>query len=481
MVTAVAGRERTGKRRDVQTVDRKPTSECLLPMSAVGARVSVIASSGGCVAAAPRAEAAARRRPASPPRRSWRSSTTPSSMRASRRCRGLLEDACPPAPREACLLLDAVALWWRIQLDPHDTSRDRLFQHACRSGDCGGRGVDRARAGRGRRPGSTSAAPTAPACSGGSCRHEPLAAARDGKRIKDALEQALMLDPECRTPTSASGCITTTRTSRRRRPRCCDGCWRCLAAIGSRGSKRCSARASTAQLLRSEADYQLHVLDLLVREAAGAGARSCSGACASAIRGTRSSFRWPRRSRTGTCTTRPRASAPTGRCSPRHARASVAEPGLAATIARLGMARQLDHLFETDKALEHLRAIVDAAPAAPHGALARAHLQLGEALDRLGSRPEAVAAYRAAIAAAPPEDTLDIAERARAGLRHDARSQPPPRAYRLSIEGWRALERGALDEAARAIASRWRCGPMSRSPSTGTRSSCWHRSRTTRR
>ncbi len=43
--------------------------------------------------------------------------------------------------------------------------------------------------------GSTWAARTGRACSGGSLRGERLAAARDGKRIKDALERALALDP----------------------------------------------------------------------------------------------------------------------------------------------------------------------------------------------------------------------------------------------------------------------------------------------
>src|SRR6187200_3336968 len=41
---------------------------------------------------------------------------------------GLLTEACPPAPREVCQLLDVVALWWRIQLDPGNTSHDAEFQ-----------------------------------------------------------------------------------------------------------------------------------------------------------------------------------------------------------------------------------------------------------------------------------------------------------------------------------------------------------------
>jgi len=50
-------------------------------------------------------------------------------------------------------------------------------------------------------------------------RFEFLAAARDGKRIKNALERALSLDPASTTPTPDWGCISTTRTSRRRSSR----------------------------------------------------------------------------------------------------------------------------------------------------------------------------------------------------------------------------------------------------------------------
>ena len=67
-------------------------------------------------------------------------------------------------------------------------------------------------------------------------------------------------------------------------------------------------------------------------------------------------------------------------------------------------------MFETDAAVEQLRAVIDARPTEPFGAVARARQQLRKASDRL--------------------------------------KQP---AYRLSIEGWRALERGDLDAAARSL------------------------------
>ena len=39
-----------------------------------------------------------------------------------------LERTCPPAPREVCQLLEAVSLWWQIQLDPVNRSRDTEFE-----------------------------------------------------------------------------------------------------------------------------------------------------------------------------------------------------------------------------------------------------------------------------------------------------------------------------------------------------------------
>ena len=54
----------------------------------------------------------------------------------------------------------------------------------------------------------------------------------------------------------------------------------------------------------------------------------------------------------------------------------VSESALAETRARLGIARQLDITFETDAAVPHLRAVIEAKATAPAGALAQAYLAL---------------------------------------------------------------------------------------------------------
>jgi len=98
-------------------------------------------------------------------------------------------------------------------------------------------------------------------------------------------------------------------------------------------------------------------------------------------------------------------------------RREVEAAEMAEVRARLGIASQLDQLGQSDAAIEQLRAVIALHPAAPYGAIARAQLQLGDALEHLGRRAEASSAYRAAIAAAGDDDPQRIASRARAALR----------------------------------------------------------------
>ena len=120
---------------------------------------------------------------------------------------------------------------------------------------------------------------------------------------------------------------------------------------------------------------------------------------------------------------------------------SLREPVLAETWGRLGAAAQLAQLAEPDRAIDELRAVIARRPSAPYGAVAQAQLELGRALDQIGARDQAVAAYRAALAAAPAGDPREVRRAARQGL-----SRTPDRttadAARLSLDGWRAFERG---------------------------------------
>jgi len=107
---------------------------------------------------------------------------------------GLAAHACPPAPAEACRLLQAVAVWWRIQLDPPDTSRDADFR--MRVDDV----IAATTAWTTRDPARAEAWFYLASAYGAraqwrALRGQRLAAARDGRRIKAALERAVALDP----------------------------------------------------------------------------------------------------------------------------------------------------------------------------------------------------------------------------------------------------------------------------------------------
>ena len=69
--------------------------------------------------------------------------------------------------------------------------------------------------------------------------------------------------------------------------------------------------------------------------------------------------------------------------------------------SRLGIAKHLEALQQTDHAIEQLQAIVASKPTAPFSSLAFAYLRLGQAYDRMGHRTQAMSAYRSAAAAAP--------------------------------------------------------------------------------
>jgi tetratricopeptide (TPR) repeat protein len=106
-------------------------------------------------------------------------------------------------------------------------------------------------------------------------------------------------------------------------------------------------------------------------------------------------------------------------------------------------------MFETDRAVTELKAVIESDP--PSHWNAQAQLQLALAYDRLGERSLALEAYSAATALAAGDDAAQIRERARAGMKQapDARSAE---AYRTSLEGWRELEHGAAGDAERLLA-----------------------------
>ena len=352
------------------------------------------------------------------------------------------------ASPHACRVLDLVSRWWQLQADTIDRTHDAEF--AARVAQV----VRETESWTAQEPARAEAWFYAGAAYGvrvqwRALRGERLAAARDGKRIKDALERALALDPDLQDAYFGIGLyhyyadVAPVAAKMLR--------WMLLLPGGDReaGLQEMLRAQSGGEVLRSEADYQLHTVYLWYEketERALELARDLherhphNPLFAQAVADTEDVHL----SDYG-------ASLRTWTALVANARARrVAWPEQTEVRARLGMARQLDRLSDTDLAIEQLRRVVAAAPAAPVGALADAYLQLGDALDRLGAHDEARAAYDTAVTRTPDGDPLKTAARARAAQRRTP-DRIAAQAYRLSLEGWRALERGDVSAAGQAI------------------------------
>ena len=369
----------------------------------------------------------------------------------------LLASACAPqtpgrdapAPPETCTVLAAVASWWRIRLDANDTSTDGAFSAQVE------RAIAVSDAWATREPRRAEAwfylgASYAARSQWRSLRGEPLAAARDGKRIKEALEQAARLDPGLRDAhfglglyqyyaDVVPGALKVLR-------------WLLLLPGGDRaaGLRAMEEARTGARLVRGEADYQLHLIYLWYEQAPERALEL--------VRALRA--RHPRNPHFAVIEAEihdVHRSDPVAALEAWRGLAGAAAAGrvemapTAMARARLGMAVELDRLGDTDYAIDELRRLLGSSPRSPVGIAAEARLQLGRALDRLGVRAEAAAEYKAALAAVPSGDPLRTAARTR-----DAMRRPPAaetaRAYRLSLDGWRALERGAAGEASSLLA-----------------------------
>jgi tetratricopeptide (TPR) repeat protein len=359
-----------------------------------------------------------------------------------------LRKACGPAPREACDVLAATALWWRIQLDPNSSALDAEFSSQ----------VDRAIAATEAWAEREPDAAEAWFYMGGAyaarvqwrvLRDQKLAAARDGKRILEALEESLRLDPTLDDAYFGMGMYkyyadVAPAAARMLR-------FLMLLPGGDRkvGLEQMRRARARGRLLQGEADYQLAIIYLFY-ENQTPGAINLLRALneqypgnplfLSQIAHIQEVYQHDITASLATWRTLLAAA--------REQRANL--PALAETQARLGIARMLEDLHQTDQAIEQLDAVVARRPDAPFGSLALAYLRLGEAHDRLGGRADAVQAYAAAQKFAPPGDPDDVVATATARLRR-APEAKTTEAYRRSLEGWRLFEKDDLPGASAAL------------------------------
>ncbi len=351
-----------------------------------------------------------------------------------------LQRACGPgpAPPEACDVLAATATWWRILLDPQSRALDAQFSAEAE------RAIRSTEAWTAREPQSAEAHFYA----GGAyaarvqwrvLRDEKLAAARDGKRIKQALERAIALDPDLDDAYFGIGLYQYYADVAPATAKVLRFLLMLPGGDKTEGLARMRRARARGKLLQGEADYQLHVLYLWYEKRADLAAGLLDSLAG----------RYPGNplfpAQLAEVQDRYEhditASLTTWRALLAKARdGRVNEAEVAATQARLGIARQLEALHQTDRALEHLRAILDDKPSSPLGAMAAAYLAMGEAEDRLGHHDAAVAAYGLAVQTAPSPDPDAIRRQATDRIRRtpDARRTE---AYRLSLEGLRRLEK----------------------------------------
>ncbi len=368
-----------------------------------------------------------------------------------------LRRACGPAPIEACHVLEATALWWRILLDPDSRALDDEFTSSVE------RAIQATEAWTTRAPDDAEAwfylgSAYAARVQWRVLREERLAAARDGKRIKDALERALARDPGLDDAYFGIGMYryyadvapTTAKILR----------FLLLLPGGDRheGLKQMLRARNHGRLLQGEADYQLQIIYLWYEHQ--------TGRALELLRDLQQAH--PRNPIFLTQIAEIQdvyqhdvmASLESWRTLLAQARADrVHAADVAEVRARLGIARHLDGLGLTDEAIVELGRVVALKPEAPSASLALAYLRLGEAHDRLNARADALAAYRAASQLAPSRhissatssgDRINI--RGEAATRLDrAPNAQHAEAFRLSLDGWRALERKDVSAAAAAL------------------------------
>ncbi len=332
--------------------------------------------------------------------------------------------SCPPAPQPACAVIGAVNDYWRLLLNPEDTSRDAALLERINAS------IASTEAWVAREPKRAEAWFYLGGAYGTRVlfrghRGQYLAAARDGKRIHDALQLAISLDPSLGDAYFGLGLYHYYAAIAPRAARIISMLMFLPGGDRAGGLKEMEQTRSKGMLLRGEADYQLHLIYLWYEHQAATARRLVEGL----------HTRFPANPvfylRLGEVQSNylrdHQAALQTYRSMLDAARAGrIAAPALSEVYARLGIAEELDALCDGAGAIEQLNASIALKPVAPYGALARAYYQLGVVHDRAGHRAEAIAAYQRASAANPRDDRLRLREKIRAAI---ARS-PAPRACR---------------------------------------------------
>jgi len=253
----------------------------------------------------------------------------------------------------------------------------------------------------------------------GMIRDEMLAAARDGRRIHDALQRSVALDSSLQDAYFGLGLYHYYAAVAPTAARILRVLFFLPAGDRAGGLREMQQTQNRGLLLRGEADYQLHLIYLWYEHQPATALRLVEGlrvryphnplfALRAAIiqndylHDTQASLQIYRALL---------EAARTGR---------VAYPAITEVNARLGVAQELDLQCDPSHASDELRVVIASKPSAPYSSLARAYYQLGIALDHQGRRSDAVSAYRSALAAIPSDDRLELGSKVRDGLKRPA-------------------------------------------------------------
>jgi tetratricopeptide (TPR) repeat protein len=325
-----------------------------------------------------------------------------------------LTQACPPAPRPACDVIGAVSDYWRLLLNPEDTSRDAALLARIN------RAIGSAEAWVGREPKRAEAWFYLGGAYGTrvllrGLRGQYLSAARDGKRIHDSLQLAISLDPSLGDAYFGLGLYHYYAAIAPRAARILSMLMFLPGGDRAGGLKEMEQTRSKGILLRGEADYQLHLIYLWYEKQSATALHLIDNLRAHYPHNPVFALRLA--DVQGSYLRNHHAALQTYRAMLDGARAGrIAHAAQSEVDARLGLAQELDALCNSVEAMEHANAVIALKPAAPYGALARAHYQLGVIHDHNGRRGEAIAAYKLASAANPRDDRLRMREKIRAAI-----------------------------------------------------------------
>jgi len=335
--------------------------------------------------------------------------------------RRALSSACPPAPGPACDALREIALWWEVQQDQGSRVLDARLEAAATTA------ITSATQWTEREPRSAEAwfylaGAYAPLSQWRVLRGERLAAARDGKRIKDALERTLALDGRLQDAWFGIGLyhyyadVAPAALKFLR--------FLLLLPGGDRqqGLQEMLRAQNQGELLHGEADYQLHWLYLWYEQKPDRALDLLRGLDA----------RYP---------TNPlflqriadvehvyfsdhEASARSWQTLlDRAAAGRVMFAAMSTARARVGLAAEQIELAAPDRAVATVDPVIAAHATAPHGILALAFLTRGDALSAIGDRQRAIDAYSRALENVTRDDSDRVQTRARAALTR-LRSEP---------------------------------------------------------